>query len=177
MAMATAERDRPRIVVGDSEENSRFRLLGTFTEQNAARALWAGGLIYLIGSLADLAAVWILNRVPGSPDYEFTALANTLDGTPRIVLAVAMIWVALHIRGSNSLMAQRLLSSVLLVLGIAGAIMGAIIVADYFVLRTAVAEPDQKLFLSITLKALTLSALHLVVLVPVGVLGVRRPRG
>jgi hypothetical protein len=175
--MATAERDRPQIVVGDSEEKGRFRLIGTFTEQNAARVLWAGGLIYLIGSLADLAAVWILNRVPGNPDYEFTALANTLDGTPRIVLAVAMIWVALHIRGSNSLMAQRVLASLLLVLGVVGAIMGAMVIADYFVLRSAIAEPDQKLFVSITLKALTLSALHLVLLVPVGVLGVRRPRG
>ena len=55
--------------------------------------------------------------------------------------------------------------------------MGAMVIADYFVLRSAIAEPDQKLFVSITLKALTLSALHLVLLVPVGVLGVRRPRG
>jgi hypothetical protein len=175
--MATAERDRPQIIVGDSKEAGRFRLLGTFTEQNAARALWAGGLIYLIGSLADLATLWIINRIPDNPDWEFTALANTLDGTPRIVLAVAMIWVALHIRGSNSLVIQRLMGVLLLLLGVAGAIMGAMVIADYFVLREAVAPPDQKLFLSITLKALTLSALHLLVLVPVGVLSVRRPRG
>lgn len=175
--MATAERERPHIIVGNSDETSRFRLLGTFTERNAARALWAGGLIYLIGSFADLAAMWIINRVPGNPDFEFTALANTLDGTPRIVLAVAMIWVALHIRGSNSLMIQRLMGILLILLGIAGAIMGAMVIADYFVLRGSVAPPDQKLFVSITLKALTLSALHLLVLVPVGVLSVRRPRG
>lgn len=175
--MATAEQDRPQIIVGDSKDTGRFRLLGTFTEQNAARALWAGGLIYLIGSFADLASLWIINRIPGNPDYEFTALANTLDGTPRIVLAVAMIWVALHIRGSNSILIQRFMGILLLLLGIAGAIMGAMVIADYFVLRAAVAEPDQKLFVSITLKALTLSALHLLVLVPVGVLSVRRPRG
>jgi hypothetical protein len=50
-------------------------------------------------------------------------------------------------------------------------------VSDYFVIRGQVLPEEQTVFASIVLKTLTLSALHLVLLVPVGVLAVRRPRG
>jgi hypothetical protein len=177
MEMVMAQRDRPPIVVGDSTETGRFRLLDVHTEQNAARVLWAAGLLYLIGSLADVILAWFVNADPGNPNSEFITLSSTVEGTPRIVLAVALIWVALHIRGSASLITQRFFGLILILLGIGGAIVGAMMVSDYFVIRGQVLPEEQTVFASIVLKTLTLSALHLVLLVPVGVLAVRRPGG
>lgn len=175
--MATAGRERPSVVVGDAREVARFKYMGEAFAGNAVRALWAAGLLFLIGSLADLVLLWGMQRRADDPLWEFGALQNTIEGTPRIVLAVAMIWVALHIRGSTSLVTHRLLASIILLLGLVGAAIGAMMVTDYFVLRGNVQGPDQRIFASAVLKALTLSGLHLVVLVPVGVMGMRRPRG
>lgn len=175
--MATAERDRPTIVVGDSKEAGRFRILSEHTALNASRALWAAGLIFLIGSFADLVLLWTVSRQAANPQWEFTALALTIEGTPRIVLAVAMIWVALYIRGVSSLITQRAFGVLLILLGIGGGVIGAIMISDYFVLRGMVPPAEMKTFASVVLKTLTLSALHLVLLVPFGVLSVRRPRG
>jgi hypothetical protein len=177
MVMATAERNRPQIVVGDSAETARKRLLSEHTALNAARVLWSVGLIFLVGSLADLVLAWAINNRPGDPVWEFNQLAGTIEGTPRIVLALALIWVALYIRGSVSVIIQRVFGFMLILLGIAGAVIGAMMISDYFVIRGNIPPEDTKLFLSIVLKTLTLSALHLVLLIPVGVLSVRRPRG
>lgn len=175
--MATAERARPPILLGDSMETGRPRLLGEHTARNAARVLWAVGLLYLIGSLADVVLAWVVNVEPGNPNLEFMALATTIEGTPRIVLAIALIWVALYVRGSTSLFTQRFFGVLLILLGIGGAVVGALMISDYFVIRPQVQPGEQKVFASIVFKTLTLSALHFVLLVPVGVLSVRRPRG
>ena len=156
--MATAERDRPAVIVG------------------AARALYAAGLIFLIGSIADIMTLWVMQAQP-DPEWEFSSLVSTIEGTPRIVLAIAMILAGNYVRGTSSLVAQRLFAAILLMLGLAGAVIGALILSDYFVVRGAVEPDKQKIFLSVVLKALTLSALHVLILVPVGVLGLRRPKG
>lgn len=174
--MATAERERPAIVVGDAREKGRLASISRYTALNASRALWAAGLIFLLGSLADLILLWTVTREPGNAQWEFTALALTIEGTPRIVLAIAMIWVALHIRDGSSLIVQRLFGGFLILLGILGAVIGAMMVGDYFVLRGMIQPAEAKTFASIVLKTLTLSGLHLVLLVPIGVLGVRGPR-
>jgi hypothetical protein len=175
--MATAERDRPTLVVGDARESARFHMLTEHTAHNAARALMAAGLLFLIGSLADLILLWTVNRDAGNPQFEFTALSLTVEGTPRIALAIALIWGALHIRGATSPLIQRVLAVSLILLGIGGAIVGAMMISDFFVLRGSIQPGETRAFTSVVLKTLTLSALHLVLLVPVGVLSVRRPRG
>jgi purine-cytosine permease-like protein len=73
--------------------------------------------------------------------------------------------------------AQRFYATILLLLGLAGAVIGALVLTDYFVVRGSVEPRGQRVFMSMALKALTLSALHVLILVPVGVLGLRRPKG
>lgn len=175
--MATAGRDRPALVVGDAREAARFRLLSQHTAQNAARALLAAGLIFLIGSLADLILLWTVNRDAGNPQFEFTALSLTVEGTPRIALAIALIWGSVHIRGVTSPLLQQVMGVSLILLGMLGAVVGAMMISDFFVLRGNIQPGEMRAFTSVVLKTLTLSALHLAVLVPVGVLSVRRPRG
>jgi len=176
MSMATAERPQPEIVVGDARETARLRLLDEHTAKNAARVLWAVGLLFLIGSVADLVLLWTVTNDPGNAQWEFTALAVTVEGTPRIVLAIGLIWIALHLRGTVSLIIQRLFGVLLILLGIGGAVIGAMMISDYFVIRGGIAPGEMSTFVSIVLKTLTLSLLHLLLLVPVGVLSVRRPR-
>ena len=174
--MASAERVGPSILVGDERAGIRTRVLSETIATNAARALWAIGLMYIVGSLADVVLLWTVSYL-ADPVWEYSALATTIEGTPRIVLGVALVWTAFYIRGSNSLLVQRSLAVLLVLLGIAGAVIGAMMISDYFVLRGAVVPEQQKGFAGMLLKTLTLSGLHLVLLVPIGVLGVRRPRG
>jgi ABC-type phosphate transport system permease subunit len=69
------------------------------------------------------------------------------------------------------------LAVLLILLGIAGAVIAAMMISDYFVLRDSVVPEQHKGFAGMLFKTLTLGGLHLVLLVPIGVLGVRRPRG
>jgi hypothetical protein len=138
--------------------------------------LWGAGFIFLIGSLADIMVLWTLQRQP-DPAWELTSLELTIEGTPRLALAIALIMAGNYIRGTTSLLMQRLFAAMLLALGLLGAAIGALLLSDYFVVRKTVAPEAQNVFLSIVLKGLTLAALHVVVLVPVGVLGLRRPKG
>jgi hypothetical protein len=174
--MATAERDRPAVIVGTARDAVRNKVVGNALAANAARALYAAGLIFLIGSIADIMTLWVMQAQP-DPEWEFSSLVSTIEGTPRIVLAIAMLLAGNYFRGTSSLVAQKLFASILLLLGLAGAVIGALILSDYFVVRGAVEPDKQKVFLSVVLKALTLSALHVLILVPVGVLGLRRPKG
>lgn len=174
--MATAEHDRPAIIVGTARDAAQARITSQTLAGSAARMMWAAGYIFLLGSVVDILLLWTMQRQP-EPAYEFASLAATIEGTPRIALAMALIMGGNYIRGSVSLIAQRLCAIVLLVLGLAGAVIGALVLADYFVVRPQVQPAEQRLFLSTVLKALTLAALHVVILVPVGVLGLRRPRG
>jgi len=174
--MATMERERPPVVLTTEQERIRKRMLGDAWAANAGRALWAAGLIYLIGSLADMVLQMIVGADWGNPAWEYTVTTGAVEGTPRIVLAIAFIWVAMYIRGSSSLAGYRILSIVLIASGAACAVFGAIAISDYFILRPMMDAGGQRLATNILLKTLILSALQVMLLIPVGVMGVRRPR-
>ena len=173
--MATAERDRPAIVLGDKQEMARVRVASDVVARNAAWALWASGTIYFIGSLADVVLLWGYQRVPNNHQFEFTALQSTIEGLPRFVLALALILAGVHISGRHSLLLQRIFAVFLILLGIVAGVIAPLMVTDYFVLRGQL-QPDATLmFKTVVLKVLTLSALHVIILVPIGVFGLRRP--
>jgi hypothetical protein len=147
---------------------------------NASRFLWAAGLIFLLGSLADLVLVWGLQGPLEGAEAavrEFETLAATVESTPRIVLAAGLIGAAMTLRGTRSAFTLRVLSITVLLLGLAGAVIGAMVVSDYFVVRPLVVAGQERIFLTKVLKALTLAGLHVLVLIPVGVMGLRRSRG
>jgi hypothetical protein len=143
---------------------------------NAGRALWAAGLIYLIGSLADMVLGMAVGSDWGNPAWEYTVTSGAVEGTPRIVLAIALIWVAMYIRGSSSLATYRVFSLLLIAIGALCAVLGAVAISDYFILRPMLEGEALRVGTNILLKTLTLSGLQVVLLIPVGVMGVRRPR-
>ncbi len=175
--MATAERERPNVVVGSSKDVARYRFLSSTFSAHAARALFAAGLLFLLGSMADLAILWFYQFQPGNAYTEMVALSSTLEGLPRIALAAALIWAGMQIRGTTSLLAHRLLGTLLLLTGLAGGLAGALLISDYFVLRGQPLTPQaHAIFVSSMLKGTTLAGLHVLLLIPVGIMSVRRPR-
>lgn len=144
--------------------------------KNASLGMWAVGGLFMIGSLIDLAVLWLLQRQE-SPQWEYVAVANTLEALPRFGLAVAFFFAALHFRRSTSMGMYRVVGALMVVLGLFAAVLGVIAVTDYYVLAEFAQGPDALGALqSTSAKAVALSALYFWTLVPLGVLAARRPR-
>jgi hypothetical protein len=142
--------------------------------RHASLALTGTGLIFLLGTLLDFVILWTFQRQT-VPQWEFTALASLAEGLPRLVLAIALLYAALYTRESTSLLLYRLLALGLIMIGLIGAIAGALMLTDYFVLRRQVNAEVTDLFRSMTFKTLALCAMYVFILLPIGVLGLRRP--
>lgn len=136
----------------------------------------AAGFLMLVGSTVDLGVLWILQS-QNTPQWEYVAVSNTMDAIPRLVLGTALLYLALYLRGSTSIALYRVLAGIMILLGLFAAGFGAIIVTSYFALVKMVTQPEAYTMLrSIAIKSVALSGLYFVVLVPLGMLGMRRPR-
>lgn len=144
--------------------------------RHAARGMWAAGVLFLAASLLDLVVLWGMQR-QSQPLWEYQALANTVDGLPGFALAAGFMFGALYIGGSGSLLVYRLLGLLLIGIGLAGAAAAALMTSDYFILVTGVGPDEMALFRSVAFKTIALGGLHTIVLLPLGVLGMRRPTG
>jgi hypothetical protein len=144
---------------------------------HCSRGMWAAGAVFFGGSLVDLFVLWFLQR-QNQPQWEFVAIANTMDSLPRFALALAFFYLALHIRKATSLWGYRSIAALALLLGFAGAALAGLILTDYFVLAEfARAQSGAMAMLkSTTLKAGALGGMFFVLFVPLGFLGMRRPR-
>lgn len=140
-----------------------------------AMVLWAVAIIYLIGTILDLGILWVLQR-QDNVQWEFVAVTRTVEGWPRMILAVAAAFLALYVRGNSSRIAFGLLGAVLIVLGLGGAGLGALAVMEYLPLHRMAEGAGADMLRSSTVKTLTLSALYFLLLVPAGVLALRGPR-
>lgn len=144
---------------------------------NASMAMWAVGGLFLVGSLIDVGVLWLLQR-QDNPQWEFVAIVNTLEAFPRFGLAAAFFFAALYFRRSVSLGMYRLVAGVMVALGLVAALLGAMVITDYYVLSEFAQGPEALAALqSTSAKAVALSMLYFWVLVPLGILGARRPRG
>jgi hypothetical protein len=137
--------------------------------------LVAAAIPFIVGSLVDVLILWIFQRQPAA-EWEFTALISTAEGLPRIALGLAFAYLAMLVRGSTSLIGYRLLALGLVAIGIAGAMIGSLMVTDYFILRASVAPEASMVFRSAVLKTIVLCGLYVFVLLPMGVLGLKRPK-
>ena len=171
--MATRVADaQPRMVITP-------KMAGTYAvegfRRHVARAFAAAGLIFLVGSVLDLGILWIFQRQP-NPQWEFTALATTAEGLPRLVLALALLYGGLYLGGSTALMAYRLVALTAIGVALAGAAVGGLMLTDFFVLRREVSPESIWIFRSTVAKTLALCAMYVFVLLPLGVLGLGRPK-
>lgn len=163
--------EAPPVVLGSSKARHAFVSAGF--RRHVSRALIGAGTIFLVGTVVDFVVLW-LGRQP-VPEWEFTALAGTTDGLPRLMLALALFYVALYTLESTSLLAYRLLAMGVLVLALASAVIAPLMLTNHFALRPEIDPDGVWLFNATTIKTLGLCALYIVILVPLGVLGLRRP--
>ncbi len=143
--------------------------------RHAAYALWAAGALFLLGSVVDLAVLWVLQRQP-TTGWEFVALQNTLEAFPRFMLGFAFISVALYLARPRPEGGLRLIGATMLLLAVTAAALGALVAMDYLVLARMV-DPRVPLAARVlkiaTLKALALSGVDTLVLGSFGLMGVR----
>lgn len=144
--------------------------------RHAGLVLWVVSVILVLGTLVDLGVLWLVQR-QSAVQWEFVALVNTLDAFPRLVLGLGAAYIAFVVRRSTSMLGYRLLGTLVLLLGLAGAALGVLLLTDYFVLARVVQEADTRVaFQSLIVKGLALSGFYFVLLTPIGALGLRRPK-
>jgi hypothetical protein len=165
------EKPKPRQVSSDRTAHSGAGF-GTL----AARGTLAIGIIMLVGTVIDIGILWLFQRQP-VPQWEYVAITSTLEGFPRFLIAIGFFYAAFHFRATVSIVPYRVVASLLIVLGLAAAILGGMMVINYQALSEFAQQPELHLALrSVAIKALTLSALYVAVLLPFGVWALRRPR-
>jgi hypothetical protein len=142
----------------------------------AAVGVFAAGFVMLVGSLLDVGILWVLQR-QSNPQWEYVAVANTMEAVPRLVLGLGLLYAAAYLGGVASLWIYRVLAVFLVLLGLFSMACGALILSSYLALAKVVTDPEGHLVLrSVAIKALGLSSLYVAVLIPVGIWGMRRPR-
>ena len=174
--MATVMSDRERFIAA-SPATPRAGFAPDAFARHAARGLWAGGLVMLLGSFVDLAVLWGL-QFEASPQWEFVAAMNTLEGYIRFAIGISFIYAALYVGRSSSLWKYRTVAAFALVLGIAAGLLGLVLLNDYFALARLTQDQTQAMGALVTsvTKGIMLSALFTVMFVPLGIMGLRRPR-
>jgi hypothetical protein len=166
----------PSLVVGGGERPGVPAVGADGFRRHVAWACTAAGLIFGIGALLDVGILWLFQRIPDNPGWEFTALASTVEGLPRIGLAAALLALALWLRESMSLLSYRLLGAMLIVTGFLGALSAALVLTDWFVLRGNIPLDQQGTIKAVVVKSIALGGLYTLVFIPAGVMSMRRPR-
>ncbi|MGH7503810.1 MAG: hypothetical protein ACREL7_18945 [Longimicrobiales bacterium] len=176
MRAARREVKAPSLVVVGGERAGMAAVTADGFGIHVSYACVAAGLIFGIGAILDVGILWIAQRVPNNPGWEFTALASTIEGLPRIGLAAALLALGLWLRGSTLLLAYRFLGLLLILTGFVGVVTAALVVTDWFVVRIDIPPDQHGLFKGIVFKSIALGGLYLLVFIPAGVLSMRRPR-
>ena len=142
--------------------------------RHAAWALVAAGVLMLLGSLVDLGVLWGLQR-QDNVRWEFVALSSTAEGFPRMALGIGLLYAAIWVAAVRTMWAWRSLALFLVALGVAAGLLGALMVTDYFALIGQIPVETRQAFRSSVAKSLTLYGLYVIVMLPIGILLVRRP--
>lgn len=175
--MATVMSEKERFIVAGPESASRPAFAPDAFAQHAARGLWAGGILMLVGSFVDLAVLWGLQFQP-NPQWEFVATMNTLEGYIRFAIGISFIYGALYLGRSSSLWKYRTVAAFTLLLGITAGLLGLVLLNDYFALARLTQDQTQAMGALVTsvTKGVMLSGLFACVFVPLGIMGLRKPR-
>lgn len=167
----------PEVLLNKDEAQRTGLVSSGLLAENAARVFAAVGAILLIGALLDLFALWALQRQP-TIQWEFVALGTTTNSYPVLGISAALFYGALALSGSESLARYRLAAAYVVVLGLMGLTVGFLIGTNYLAVRrganiTAEAAP---IFRGMLIKSGGTSLLFGLVMLVVGLLGLRKPR-
>lgn len=168
------EAEGKRILSGAGRSEDRTAPLDW--ARGAALAVLAAGMIMLFGVVVDLGVLWLLQREP-SPQWEFTAITNTVESVPRLVFAVGFLFIGFHLRRTVGLGWYRALSVILILVGLFSIMLAGLLTLSYFALGKLVTQPEVYAMLrSVAVKTIGLSAVYALIAIPSGVLALRRPR-
>lgn len=171
--MATRTPDAaPLVVMGSRRAKPAFASAGY--RGHVSRALSAIATLVAAVTFLRIAALWGLEQ-QSIPEWRFTALASTGEALPWLLLALALFYTALYASESTSLLAYRLVGLCLILLVLVAAGVGVLLLAEYGSLPRDIDPQAARLLQATWVKAVGTCALHVVVLAPIGVLGLRRP--
>ena len=142
---------------------------------HASLGLAAAGAVLFFATLVDLGILWI-GQSQGGLQWEFVAATRTIEAFPRLVLGIGLAYGALYVASSSSLFLYRTLGVLLILLGLAGGVLGAILGADYLAMQGNVNPEARSTLMSSVVKSGSLSLLYVILLIPTGVLGLRAGR-
>ncbi len=166
-----------RVLLGETGPSAPA-VSGDAFGRRAAQALWAAGSVLLIGTLLDWLVLWLLQRQP-STQWEYVAFQNSLEAIPRAAIGLALIAGGLHLGRVRSTAAFRALGAAFLMLALAAAAIGVLLVMEYFVLGKMAAgriPAAHAMLKTVTARSLGLSVLFALVLGTTGLVGMRRLR-
>jgi len=158
----------PRVLAGQSEPTSA-RVSSSAGPTSAA--VMVAGLVYFVGSLIDLGILWLGQRQAGL-QWEFVAITNTADAMPRLILALALLYLGVHLRGSGNGPMAKVLPSLMLLLGLVAVALGGLMTLNYFQLSGTVEGEAVALLRTSVIKTVSLCALYSVTLLPLSIRGI-----
>lgn len=158
------------------EERGAVRKAPVDWSRGTALAALAAGFIMLLGVLLDIGVLWLLQR-QDSPQWEFTAITNTVESVPRLVFALGFLFLGFHVRGTAGIGWYRTLSLLLILVGVFSIALAGLLALSYFQLGKLVTQPEVYTILrSIAIKTIGLSTVYALVAIPSGILALRRSR-
>jgi hypothetical protein len=168
---------RSPVILGSREGKGRAPVPADAFRKHAGLGFAAAAALFFVGSVIDLVVLWVLQR-QSQPEWEFIAITRTVDAYPRFVLAIALLFGALYLSQSTSLLWYRLGAAAMLTLGVAAVFLGILMVMNYFALASLAAGQTDALAMlrSSAFKAVSLSGIFALLLIPLGAMGLRRPR-
>lgn len=143
--------------------------------RNTSLVLLATGVVFLLGTLVDLGILWFLQRGP-TVQADFVATTQTVEGLPRVILALALVYLSGHVGRWSALSLYRALALGVLLVGLAGIPLLLQLVTSYSLLASSVSVDALPALRATTFKSAALAVIYIVALLPLGMLGFRDPR-
>ena len=128
-----------------------------------------------MGSLVDLGVLWLGQRQPGV-QWEFVAVTNTAQAWPRFVMGVAFAYLGAHVGSKSADWVFRSLGGLTLLLGVGAAALGGLAALNTVTMLNGVTGQGSAMIKVASAKTLILCALYVILLVPLGIMGLRGPK-
>jgi len=167
----------PEVLLKQGEAQRSGLVSSGLLADNAARVFAGAGAILLIGAFLDLFALWVLQRQP-TIQWEFVALGTTTNTYPVLAISAALFYGALALKGTESLARYRLVAIYSVLLGLMGLTVAFLIGTNYLAVRRGanISTEAAPVFQGLLIKSGGTSVLFGLVMLVVGLLGLRRPR-
>ena len=135
-----------------------------------SRAALAAGLVYFAAVVFDLYLLWFGQGTVGGQRV-FVALTGTIEGLPKMLVATALAYLGFYVGDETGPITYRILAAWLLVLGL-GALFALVLLGmNYAYMAESIAYERPTFFRLSMIKAVVMSTICVLSLLPLGALG------